>query len=137
MREPVQDLAFREEMALLALDLLLQVSPFPVLHHDAELLLLGLVDLTALHDVRVITNFEDLHFPQKQADLRLVEEFHVYLLDHIIYLRPLRFAQENLALRPFPDKPDLMVHLIVAGGNLLHLGLGRVVGLAELAAMLA
>lgn len=82
LREPVKDLALREVPSALLLDHLLEIAAVRVVHYNAELALLGLVDLAEADDVRVVERLQYFGLLQRVLPLVLAHLADVNLLDY-------------------------------------------------------
>lgn len=89
LREPVEELvlghvvlaALPVDSLKALLDLALEVTIVSVVHHDAQLALLGLVHFAETHDVGVVEDFEDFGLVQRLPSLFLAHLCDVDLLD--------------------------------------------------------
>ena len=90
LSEPIEEFIFSHVVFLAIpvcllealLDLALQVAVVGVVHHDAQLALLGLVDFAELDDVRVVEHLEDLCLVQRFTALFLAHLRDIDLFDH-------------------------------------------------------
>ena len=95
LREPIQNMILAPVLQLaasalflliLVLDAPLQIAAVCIVHHDAQFALLGLVDLSKAHNVRMLKHFQNLGFSQGLSAFILIHVLNVDLLDNGILL---------------------------------------------------
>ena len=97
LSEPVEYETLAKEAAPLLLNHFLEITPVCIVHHDAELALFGLVNLTESDYVGMIQCFENFGFFKRVVSLVFTHFPDVHLLYHSHFLGRLTFHEEGLA----------------------------------------
>lgn len=82
LRKPVKNLSFGEVLASLILNHFLQVPSISIVHNNAQLAFLGLVDFSEPNDIGVVEHFQDLSFFQSVLLFLCAHSGYVHLFYH-------------------------------------------------------
>lgn len=102
---------------VLFLDLALHITVVGVVHDDAQLALLSLVDLAEANDIRVAQHFQDFRLPQGFLALFITHLLDINLLDDSVLSDGLTLDEIGRPERPCPQGRHLLIGLVLL---LLH-----------------
>ena len=111
LSEPIKDLRLGEEPPALLLDHFLEISSVRVVHNDAQLALLSLIDLAETNNIGMIENLQDFSLLQSVLPLILAHLSNVDLLDDGELLGTLALHQERFTEGSLTEQLDLLVDL--------------------------
>ena len=111
LSEPVHDLCFREVASSLVCDHLSKITTVSIVHYDAQVTLLRLVELAESDDVRMIQYFENLCLLECLFFFALTHVRDVDLLDHTKITVALALDKVRFTKRALSKQLLLLVYL--------------------------